>query len=91
MSSKVVCACALATALSIPAQLGVAYGSPADPQALWPIHNGFNHQPTEGELKGLHWQDVTPDQAHEIDRLYDELTSTTKRILEQHPARAPAP
>ena len=39
----------------------------------WPIRNGLNYQPTEQELKALHQEDVTPDQAREIDRLYDQL------------------
>jgi hypothetical protein len=41
-----------------------------------PIYNGFNHQPTEKELRALHLQDVTRDQAQETDRLYDQLMST---------------
>ncbi len=40
-----------------------------------PIHNGFNHQPTRDEMRALHQQDVTRDQAQEIDRLYDQLMS----------------
>jgi hypothetical protein len=39
----------------------------------WPIRNGLNYQPTEQELRALHQEDVTPDQAREIDRLYDQL------------------
>jgi hypothetical protein len=39
----------------------------------WPIHNGFNHQPTQNELRALRHQDVTPDAAREIDRLCDQL------------------
>jgi hypothetical protein len=31
-------------------------------------------------------QDVTPDHAHEIDRLYDLLLSSSEKILNQHPA-----
>jgi hypothetical protein len=45
----------------------------------WPIRNGHNYQPTEKELRSLHLQDVTPDEAREIDRLYD-------RLLGAHPA-----
>jgi hypothetical protein len=43
----------------------------------WPIYNGFNHQPTEYELRALHHQDVTPDEARELDRLYDQLLSSS--------------
>lgn len=39
----------------------------------WPIRNGHNYQPTENELKALHLRDVTPDEAVEIDRLYNQL------------------
>jgi Spy/CpxP family protein refolding chaperone len=45
----------------------------------WPIQNGHNHQPTQHELGALHMQDVTPDQAREIDRLYEQLLSAMKR------------
>jgi hypothetical protein len=82
MSSKVVFAYALAAALSIPAELGVANDAPPLHQRSWPIYNGFNHQPTRDELRASRQQDVTPDQAREIDRLYDEL-------LGARPARAP--
>jgi hypothetical protein len=54
-----------------------------------PIYKGFNHQPTEDELRGSHQQDVTRDQAQETDRLYDQLMSSSNQILRQHPARAP--
>ena len=55
----------------------------------WPIHNGFNHQPTRADLKALHRQEFTPAQAQETDRLYDQLMSSTNQILQQRPARAP--
>ena len=42
----------------------------------WPIRNGHNYQPTEQELRALHQEDVTPDQAREIDRLYDQLLAS---------------
>ena len=80
MPSNFLCACALFAALSIPAELGVAKGAPLH-QRPWPIHNGFNRQPTQDELRELHQQDVTPDQADKVDRLYDELLSSSKKIL----------
>ena len=58
-----------------------ANGPPASP---WPIYNGFDHQPTENELRALHEQDVTPAQADEIDKLYDQLMSADKKILGSH-------
>jgi Spy/CpxP family protein refolding chaperone len=55
------------------------------PPSPWPIYNGFDHQPTENELRALHEQDVTPAQADEIDKLYDQLMSADKKILGGHP------
>jgi Spy/CpxP family protein refolding chaperone len=52
----------------------------------WPIYNGFNHQPSQKELRALHHQDVTSDEAREIDRLYDQLMSSSERVLRQQPA-----
>jgi hypothetical protein len=42
-------------------------------QGPWPIRDGHNHQPTERDLRNLNMQDVTPREACDIDRLYDEL------------------
>jgi hypothetical protein len=42
----------------------------------WPIRDGRNYQPTEHELRALHQDDVTRDQAREIDRLYDKLLAS---------------
>lgn len=86
MSNKVVCAGALVAALSILAGPAVAKDAPPLHQGPWPIYNGFNHQPTQDKLGALHQQDVPPDQAHEIDRLYDQLLSSSEKILRQHPA-----
>jgi len=86
MLNKVVRACALVAALSILPESGVARDTPPLHHGSWPIYNGFNHQPTEDELRALNQQDVTPDQAHEIDRLYDQLLSSSEKILRQHPA-----
>ena len=88
MLNKVVRACALVAALSILAEPGVAKDAPPLHQGPGPIYNGFNHQPTQGELRALHQQDVTPDQAHEIDRLYDQLLSSSEKNIRQHPALA---
>jgi hypothetical protein len=86
MLNKVVRECALVVALLILAEPGVARDAPPLHQGSWPICNGFNHQPTQDELRALHQQDVTPDQAHEIDGLYDQLLSSSEKILRQHPA-----
>ena len=50
----------------------------------WPIYNGFDHQPTENELRALNEQDVAPAQAKVIDKLYDQLMSADKGILGNH-------
>jgi hypothetical protein len=79
MLNKVVRSCALVAALSILAEPGVARN--ALPLHQGPIYNGVDHQPTENELRASHQHDVTPDQAQEIDRLYDQLLSSSDRIL----------
>ena len=86
MLNKVVRECALVAVLAILADPGVARDAPLLHQGSWPIYNGFNHQPTQDGLRALHQQDVTSDQAHEIDRLYDQLLSSSEKILSQHPA-----
>jgi hypothetical protein len=79
MSNKTIFGPALVVLSSLLAN--VAYAEQALPihKAPWPIRNGHNYQPTEKELRSLHLQDVTPDEAREIDRLYDQL-------LAAHPA-----
>ena len=42
-------------------------------QWSWPTYNGFNHQPTQDELRELHQQDVRAIKG--TDRLYDRLMS----------------
>jgi hypothetical protein len=51
----------------------------------WPIHNGRNYQPTEDQLRALHLEDVTPDQAREIDRLYDQLLLGNEKARDRRP------
>lgn len=87
MSGKLVFASALAAALLFQAARGVAENAPPLHRGPWPIYNGFNHQPTQNALKALHHRDVTPEQAREIDRLYDRLLSSSEKILRQHPAQ----
>jgi hypothetical protein len=73
----------LAFALSSPFALA---GAPQPHRRPWPIENGHNHQPTQQELEALHMQDVTPDQAREIDRLYEQLLSGNEKLRNRHPA-----
>jgi hypothetical protein len=78
MSSKIIFGSALALASLMLANIGSAEDASSARKGPWPIQNGHNHQPTEQELKALHLEDVTPDQAHEIDRLYDRLLGGSK-------------
>jgi hypothetical protein len=65
-------------------------GSAEDASSLrkgsWPIRNGHNNQPTERELRALNRHDVTPDQARDIDRLYDELLVDNEKARRRYPA-----
>ena len=65
---------------SLLANSGLAEDAPALHKDPWPIHNGRNHQPTELELRALHLEDVTSEQAREIDRLYDQLLASSERV-----------
>ena len=72
--------------LSIPTALAAnAERAPPLHSGPWPIHNGRNYQPTEDELRALHLEDVTPDQAREIDRLYDQLLAGSEKVRNRHP------
>ena len=79
-----------AVALSTPTALAAnAEGAPPLHSGPWPIHNGRNYQPTEDELRALHLEDVTPDQAREIDRLYDQLLAGGEKVRNRHPPPEP--
>jgi hypothetical protein len=78
---------ALALSLLMPASgATVADARPALHEGAWPIRNGHNLQPTEHELRSLDLEDVTPDQAREIDRLYNELLANSDGARRRHPA-----
>jgi hypothetical protein len=79
MSNKTVFGAALVIPLLLVANIGCAEQAPPIHKEPWPIRNGRNYQPTEKELRALHLQDVTPDEAREIDQIYDQL-------LAAHPA-----
>jgi hypothetical protein len=80
MSKKIVLGVALALASLLPASFGSAKDAPQLHRGPWPIRNGRNYQPTENELRALHLEDVTPDQAREIDRLYDQLLASSEKV-----------
>jgi hypothetical protein len=73
MSSKAIFGPALVLSSLLLANLGYAEQAPPVHRGPWPIRNGHNYQPTENELRALHLRDVTPDEAREIDRLYNQL------------------
>jgi hypothetical protein len=79
MSNKAIFGPALVVLSLLLANVVYAEQAPPIHKGPWPIRNGHNYQPTEKELRLLHLQDVTPDEAREIDRLYDQL-------LGAHPA-----
>jgi hypothetical protein len=85
MSSKIVFGVVLALASLLLANVGYAETAPPLHKGPWPIRNGHNYQPTERELKALHLQDVTPDQAQEIDQLYDQLLASGEKHRNRYP------
>ena len=88
-SRRAILVCALLAARTIafgaPTALAAAEGDPPLHGGPWPIHNGRNYQPTEDELRSLHLEDVTPDQARETDRLYDQLLAGSEEVRNRHP------
>jgi hypothetical protein len=72
MSYKTLFALAVIGPQSLLGQPAIAQEKPSL-HPSWPIQNGFNRQPTQNDLRALHGQDVPPNDAREIDRLYDEL------------------
>jgi len=84
---EVILGIALALSLLVPASGASAESVPSPRhEGPWPIHDGHNLQPTERELRALHLEDVTPDQARAIDRLYKELLANSEGARKQHPA-----
>jgi hypothetical protein len=78
---------ALASLLLI--SIGSAEDAPSLRKGSWPIRNGHNYQPTQRELRDLHREHVTSEEAREIDRLYDELLANRKTVRAQYPAPKP--
>jgi hypothetical protein len=86
MSGKTAFGVALALASLLLAGTGSAEDSSPLHEGPWPIRNGHNYQPTDHELRSLQLEDVTPDQAREIDRLYDQLLARSENVHNRHPA-----
>jgi hypothetical protein len=86
MSSKIVFVIVLVLASSLLAKIGFAEDAAPLHDGPWPIQHGHDYQPTENELKALHERDVTPNQAREVDRLYDQLLGSGKKDRDRRPA-----
>jgi hypothetical protein len=86
MSSKIVFGVALVVVSLLLANIGSAEDAPLLHKGSWPIRNSHNYQPTEHDLRALRLEDVTPDQAREIDRLYDQLLASSEKDRNRHPA-----
>jgi len=74
MSYKTLIVSVLVGMLPLLAQPGIAQDSSSLHEGDWPIQNGFNRQPTRGDLGA--GREFSQDQAHEIDQLYDQLLSS---------------
>jgi hypothetical protein len=88
MSKNVLLKVAATLASLLLASIGSAEGTPQLHNGPWPMRNGRNYQPTENELKGLHLKDATPDDAREIDRLYDPLLASSEKVRNRTTASA---
>jgi hypothetical protein len=73
MSRKTIIGLALVVSSLLLANVGCAEQAPPVHKGPWPIRSGHNYQPTENVLRSSHLQDVTPGEAREIDRLYNQL------------------
>jgi hypothetical protein len=73
MSRKTIFGPALVMSSLLLANIGYAEQAPPVRNGPWPIRNDHNYQPTANDLRSSHLQDVTPGEAREIDRLYDQL------------------
>jgi hypothetical protein len=74
---KIAIACASGAALLFMAAPGFAEGAPPLHQGDWPIHNWHDQQPTQDQLNALGQQDVTANQAQDVDRIYDQLLANS--------------
>jgi Spy/CpxP family protein refolding chaperone len=86
MSTRIAIACAFGAALSSLGLAAFAKDAPQPHPGPWPIYDWRNHQPTRHQLDAMHMHDLAPNEAREVDRLYDQLESSSARILKQQPA-----
>ena len=86
MRGRIVFGVALAVASLLLADTGSADNVSQPRKGPWPIRSGHNYQPTEQELRSLHQEDLTPDQAREVDRLYEQLLASGEKVRKRRPA-----
>jgi len=86
MTSRIVFRVAPALASLLLADIGLAEDASSARKGPWPIRSGHNYQPTEQELNALHQQDLTPDQAREVDRLYEQLLASRDKVRKRRSA-----
>jgi hypothetical protein len=89
MSSKSAFGATAVLASLLLTNIGSAEDAPSLRKGSWPIRNGHNYQPTQRELRDLHREDVTSEEARKIDRLYDELMTNSEKIRKRYPAPKP--
>jgi hypothetical protein len=77
MSSKTVFGSVFVVSSLLLANVGYAQQALPLHGGPWSIRNGHNYQPTENELRSSHIQDITPDEAREIDGLYNQLLAAS--------------
>ena len=87
MPRKISFATSVALVSLLVTDMGSAEDVPSFRRGSWPIRNGHNYQPTEQELRAMNLEDVTPDQAREINRLYDELMANSEKKGKRYPPR----
>jgi hypothetical protein len=81
--ANLVCAMLAMTTIALGAPAAPAAnveGGPPIHEGPWPIRNGFDRQPTEHELRASGQEDVTPHEAREIDRLYNQLLPSREKV-----------
>ena len=63
----------LGMALLVPPSRGYAENAPTPRPGTWPIQNWHQLQPREDQLKAMHMDDLTPEDARKVEQLYWEL------------------
>jgi len=86
MLRSIALACAVGASISFPASPGFAEDATPPHPGPWPIEHGHNLQPRRDQLRAMNVRDLTPEQAREVERLYEQLEASSTKILEPHRA-----